>query len=476
MDLPSPRELKLDSATRELLRDVEETARRVNDLRPLEPAVVKNVLDGLLADRVYSSNAVEGNPLGLGETREILQAGYVETGKSRAVAEVVNLGKAIAYVAENLQSAKNPYQLDELLRLHGVLMAGMEDKQPGRLRNVGVQIRGARHQPPDAADVADLLKQMFIGLRTETDTNPVVRAAWAHWAIARVHPFMDGNGRAARLWQDLILFRERYTCAIIPPHLRNQYLSALAAADEGNFNELIQQTARLVAETFDRYLTAQQETSSLKEWASEIVGQANVESAEKRTLAYSRWSRKMEELRYAFSECAAAINRAGGGIVIQFQAFDMISQATWENIRTGASRPPAPFFRLVCRRISDSLIYGFDFARHIWTNEELPADAEVPRVGLFVSREATDFDDFQENAEGPRRPLNAIEYFESDQQLIRHRLEPLDDLKDEISTHDFPVDTDDETYGNWPHIYDRDVSPVTAAQEFIREVLVNRMP
>src|SRR4051812_27596911 len=118
MDLPSPRELKLDSATRELLRDVDETARRVNEIRPLEPALVKSVVDGLLADRVYSSNAVEGNPLGLGETREILQAGHIESGKTRAVTEVINLGKAIAHVADHLQNAKDPYQVDELLRLH----------------------------------------------------------------------------------------------------------------------------------------------------------------------------------------------------------------------------------------------------------------------------------------------------------------------------------------------------------------------
>ena len=455
MDLPSPRELKLDSATQELLRDVEETARRVNEFRPLEPALVEKVLGGLLADRVYSSNAVEGNPLGLGETREILQAGHVEGGKSRAATEVINLGKAISYVAEHLQNAKDPYQLDELLRLHGVLMAGLDDKQPGRLRNVGLQIRGARHQPPDAADVAELLKEAMIRLRTETDANPVVRAAWAHWMIARVHPFLDGNGRAARLWQDLILFRERYTCAIIPPHLRNQYLDALTKADEGDFNELIQQTARLVAETFDRYLTAQQETASMQDWASEIVGKANVESAEKRTLSYLRWSRKMEELRYAFSECAAVINRAGGGVEIQFRAFDLISKEKWENLRAGQFESRTWFFSLACRRGGEMLTYYFSFGKHVWSQLDSPADSSEPRVGLFV-REQTSSPEVARSlsSQGTSSNPPATEYFESEQMVTRQRFDPTMNAQ----------------------VCDRDVSPVVAAQDFIRDVLINRMP
>ncbi len=455
MNLPSCRDLKLDATTRALLGDVEDTARRVNDLRPLEPATVKSVVDGLMADRVYSSNAVEGNPLGLGETREILKAGHVEAGKRREVDEVLNLRNAIDHVAEQLQGAKNPYQLDDLLRLHRVLMLGMDDKKPGLIRTVSVMIGGARQQPPDAADVATLLREMMIRLRTETDVHPVVRATWGHWAVARIHPFLDGNGRLARLWQDLILFREQYTCAIIPPHLRNQYLHALAAADEGNFNELIQQTARLVAETFDRYLMAQQNSETMRAWATALVGPTETGSFESQTLSYLRWCRKMEELRLAFAECSARITQAHGGVEIQIQLSDIIVNYTWENLRCGVSVSHPWFFQLCFRRKESLAKYNFYFGRHIWTGHDTPTDREVPRVGLFFNEQPQDDDKSgQTGCEDPNAELTLRELFESEQKIVRKRFDPTTNAE----------------------VYDRDVSTITIAQDFISEVLSKRLP
>ena len=118
-------------------------------------------------------------------------------------------------------------------------MKGVNDSIAGVLRNRDVMIAGAKRQPPDSRMVSDLIDKFFQYLREDKQmTNGLVLAAWAHWAIARIHPFEDGNGRLARLWQDMLLLRSDYTAAIIRPRV-DGYYDALSRADEGEFNGLI---------------------------------------------------------------------------------------------------------------------------------------------------------------------------------------------------------------------------------------------
>jgi Fic family protein len=72
----------------------------------------------------------------------------------------------------------------------------------GRLRSERVMLTGAKHQPPNDSQIPELLNEFFSQLATGDEFDPVQVATWAHWCIARIHPFMDGNGRMSRLWQD----------------------------------------------------------------------------------------------------------------------------------------------------------------------------------------------------------------------------------------------------------------------------------
>ena len=94
MELFLPDQIVLNDASRALLGDVEETARRVNEYRPLPPAVVKRIVDGLLGDRVYSSNAIEGSTLDYRETVAVLNTGRILENKKREAIEARNLGEA----------------------------------------------------------------------------------------------------------------------------------------------------------------------------------------------------------------------------------------------------------------------------------------------------------------------------------------------------------------------------------------------
>ena len=94
--LPTPKELSFNPATLDLCRDIAEMAATINNSRPLPEHVLAEVQKRLLEDRVYNSNAIEGNTLSLRETQLILETGSImDVGRGKEATEVLNLGNAI---------------------------------------------------------------------------------------------------------------------------------------------------------------------------------------------------------------------------------------------------------------------------------------------------------------------------------------------------------------------------------------------
>jgi Fic family protein len=456
MELFRINQISLDGVTKELLRDVAETAHKVNDLRPLSRDVIELVQREILGERVFSSNAIEGNTYSLGETIETLKTGYVALGKKREATEVINLGKAIEHVQQNLVNLPTAHSVDPFLELHGILLRGISDDLAGQFRRKQVMIGGATQQPPDHSYVPGLLGDFFTQLNDAEpgDTNAVLIATWAHWTITRVHPFGDGNGRMSRLWQDLVLFRRRLTCAIIPPEARNEYRAALAAADEGDFNALTQLVARQVASTLDKYLTVQQKIDSLGQWAAELVGESAARATEKRRSAYLRWSRKMEELRYAFERCASLITNASIEMEVQLFAYSIIDQAAWENLRAGIGATKTWLFKLVFRRQKRLVTYIFFFGKHFWSELDTMQERSEPRVCVLINEQEGGDVEAKRLAHDVTSPLTIREIFVVDNQLVRRRFDP--QRKQDV--------------------YDRGIDPTVIAQEFLQDVLLLKLP
>lgn len=68
-------------------------------------------------------------------------------------------------------------------------------------------------RPPPPQTIPVQLDEFFSWINSDDSRNkdhPVIRAGVTHWELVRIHPFTDGNGRAARAMTLLVLFQEGY--------------------------------------------------------------------------------------------------------------------------------------------------------------------------------------------------------------------------------------------------------------------------
>lgn len=66
--------------------------------------------------------------------------------------------------------------------------------------------------PPKTQEVPGLIEEFLAWLGSDKikDINPVILAGITHYEIARMHPFIDGNGRVARLLASLVLYKSGF--------------------------------------------------------------------------------------------------------------------------------------------------------------------------------------------------------------------------------------------------------------------------
>ena len=237
-----------------MLEEINKLKSELDALRPMRAESIRSLMQALDVEMVYSSNAIEGNSLTLRETQLVLEQGITVGGKPLSDhLDAVHLSNAWMRT-KTLSELHAPVTEAELLDLHALVMGG-DDPQAGRYRAVPVFIKGAKHVPPNAATVPELMSRLFSG--SAIDTHPVALSARWHYQIAAVHPFTDGNGRTARLIMNLMLMRAGY------PPLRIQPLERLA------YYEALDRSSMEDPSPFERWIE-ERELAELQHWLSHL--------------------------------------------------------------------------------------------------------------------------------------------------------------------------------------------------------------
>ena len=187
----------------------------------------QKVLDKWLkTELAYTSNAIEGNTLTRKETEMAIEEKITSGAKPiNDYLEAVNHAKAFDCIIE---SAKHNIKVDEnyILAIHKIILSGINDANAGFYRSVRVRISGSQTILPNPLKVPDLMENFSTWLAQEDD-DILIKAIEAHYRLVSIHPFIDGNGRTARLLLNSILMENGYAPIIIRPIDRKRYLSAL---------------------------------------------------------------------------------------------------------------------------------------------------------------------------------------------------------------------------------------------------------
>ena len=240
-----------------LLARLEQKKAQLDSLRPLPAAAVRRLNEQLTIEWIYNSNAIEGNTLTLRETQLILETGLTIGGKSlREHFEVINHKEAIEYV-DALAAGEDPITPFHVRQIHRLVLTRIDDDNAGQYRNLPVYVTGTAHKPPDAWQVPHLMSEWGDWLDGPAlALHPVERAALAHHRLLAIHPFIDGNGRTARLVMNLLLMCEGYPPTIIMRVNRRQYYRVLAQADRGNEASVVNFVGQAVERSLTLYLDA----------------------------------------------------------------------------------------------------------------------------------------------------------------------------------------------------------------------------
>lgn len=235
---------------------VDKLKTKIDKQRPFSKELSESLHDKLVVEWTYNSNAIEGNTLTMSETRVVLE-GITIGGKSIVEhLETINHREAILFLEDLL---KNEEKLSEwnIRSIHSLILKGINSTNDGRYRTENVVISGATHIPPKYYELTDLMQELIEEYNSNWSLyHPLVRAALLHGEFVRIHPFVDGNGRTARLLLNFELMKYGYTPIIIKKENRAKYYEVLDIAHTTmNYQPFIDLVSELLIESQKLWLS-----------------------------------------------------------------------------------------------------------------------------------------------------------------------------------------------------------------------------
>lgn len=182
---------------------------------PILPDLASGIEEELIKKSIFGTAAIEGNPLSEEAVNKVLSEEKVKGKIERAKKQIQNL-KSAYIIIKHFAPSPEPITVQERLikGLHKVITEDCEgpENSPGQYRNqivkVGNKEHGAIYTPPKIFEDIKKLMEHFITWMNSPEVlkeNAAIRAALAHYYLALIHPFGNGNGRTARAIEAILL-------------------------------------------------------------------------------------------------------------------------------------------------------------------------------------------------------------------------------------------------------------------------------
>ncbi len=206
---------------------------------------------------IHSSLAIEDNSLSLKKVKDIID-GKVVTGDQKEIQEVKN-----AYKAYEMIKKVDPYSITDLKKIHGI-MTFLTVQESGEFRkgNEGV-FDGDKciHMCPKPKIVNSLMEQLFHWMKMNKNTiHPLILSSVFHYEFVFIHPFSDGNGRTARLWQNILLANWENIFEYVPieseiKEYQNEYYDIINNCNaKGNSTEFVEFMLKMIDEVLKKLI------------------------------------------------------------------------------------------------------------------------------------------------------------------------------------------------------------------------------
>ena len=208
---------------------------------------------------VHSSVAIENNPLSLEQVKDVIN-GKLVIGEQKDIQEVKN-----AYKAYEMLKDINPYSINDLKKVHGV-MTFLVEEVSGEFRSSSGGVFDDNGNCificPPGDRVNSLMNDLFEWLNENKDTiHPLILSSIFHYEFVFIHPFTNGNGRTVRLWQNSILYKWKDIFEYLPIESKihtyqDEYYNSIALCHKNaNSNVFIEFMLKMIDETLDEAIS-----------------------------------------------------------------------------------------------------------------------------------------------------------------------------------------------------------------------------
>ena len=210
-----------------IIEMIDANQKALNAIRPFEGGTLKQIREYYRVGLTFSSNALEGNSLTEIETKILLEDGMTVGGKPlRDTFEALGHAKSYDYMFSLLGERR--ITLEDIKTLHRLFYMSIDEAQAGVWRETSVIVTGSDYVFPAPDELIRLMANLERWIESERESmHPVHFAAMLHMKFVTIHPFVDGNGRVARLLMNTALIQDGYMLAVVPPLLRTGYLTAI---------------------------------------------------------------------------------------------------------------------------------------------------------------------------------------------------------------------------------------------------------
>lgn len=321
------------------------TALGAIEAAPVLPAVADQLRSSARVGTVHYSNLIEGNELPV-VAAERAARGELEP-DTRAKIELVNYVDALDLIDSRLDAGELELDAELLKDLHARTTRGLgrEEDPHFKPRHEGEWRDGlavvvnhltgkVMHEGPPPEEVRPRMESMFEWLAGKLDSGsepPFVLAGVMHYGITDIHPFADGNGRAARLFQVALLM----SAGVLPGRMfsferfyaedRDAYYAALRSVREQTLNmePWLHYFLAGLAEEYERVAATVEDLSAFTQPTG--IAPIRLSQSQERAITALRIQGRREFTRRDYEEAAHVGRSAAGSDLHQLVAHGVLT-------------------------------------------------------------------------------------------------------------------------------------------------------